>query len=287
MRSSRKTAAVGRVVLALALCQIASGQTVRPASRAEFTRRLVAAAIERTHHRVRYVSEYLRIPYPGGDVPADTGVCTDEIIRSYRAVRVDLQKEVHEDMVRNFAAYPNQRRWLLAHPDSNIDHRRVPNLMVFFQRKGETLPITARSQDYAPGISSPGIWDETCRILELLWIRSRVGVDGTWSSTTLARDRRWRTRCSTGRSRDTIDISARVSLMWGQPPLRQAQGKALGCPAGRSPAAACGRRRTHDLAGFGTTFLNSSDLPRGIVSVFHSLDRKCFARNTICPICAA
>ena len=90
-------------------------------SRQEFTRRLVAAAIERTHHSVRYVSEYVHIPYPGGDVPADTGVCTDEIIRSYRAVGVDLQKEVHEDMVQNFAAYPNKRRWLLAHPDANID----------------------------------------------------------------------------------------------------------------------------------------------------------------------
>jgi uncharacterized protein YijF (DUF1287 family) len=88
---------------------------------------------------------------PGGDVPPDTGVCTDEIIRSYRAVGVDLQKEVHEDMVQNFAAYPNKRRWLLAHPDSNIDHRRVPNLMVFFARKGETLPITIRSEDYSPG----------------------------------------------------------------------------------------------------------------------------------------
>jgi len=64
---------------------------------------------------------------------------------------VDLQKEVHEDMLQNFAAYPNKRRWLLAHPDSNIDHRRVPNLMVFFQRKGESLPITSRAEDYAPG----------------------------------------------------------------------------------------------------------------------------------------
>mgnify|MGYP001102015210 CR=1 FL=1 len=88
---------------------------------------------------------------PGGDVPADTGVCTDEIIRSYRAVGVDLQKEVHEDMVENFAAYPNKRRWLLSRPDSNIDHRRVPNLMVFFTRKGESLPITSRAQDYLPG----------------------------------------------------------------------------------------------------------------------------------------
>jgi uncharacterized protein YijF (DUF1287 family) len=100
---------------------------------------------------VRYLSEYVRIPYPGGDVPADTGVCTDEIIRAYRAVGVDLQKEVHEDMVQNFLAYPNKRRWLLAHPDSNIDHRRVPNLMVFFQRKGESLPMTSRAGDYAPG----------------------------------------------------------------------------------------------------------------------------------------
>ena len=120
-------------------------------SHAQFTQRLVNAAIERTHHHVRYVSEYIRIPYPNGDVPADTGVCTDEIIRAYRAVGVDLQKEVHEDMVSHFSAYPNQRRWGLAHTDSNIDHRRVPNLMVFFQRKGESLPTTNRAGDYAPG----------------------------------------------------------------------------------------------------------------------------------------
>jgi len=120
------------------------------ASRQEFTRRLVAAAIERTHHPVWYVPAYVRLAYPGGDVPVDTGVCTDESIRSYRAVGVDLQKEVHEDMVQNFSAYPNKRRWLLAHPDSNIDHRRVPNLMVFCQRKGESLPITTRAEDYSP-----------------------------------------------------------------------------------------------------------------------------------------
>lgn len=107
--------------------------------------------MERTRHRVRYDSDYVRIPYPNGDVPADTGVCTDEIIRSYRAVGVDLQKELHEDMLRNFSAYPNQKRWRLAHPDSNIDHRRVPNLMLFFQRKGESLPITNRAADYSPG----------------------------------------------------------------------------------------------------------------------------------------
>jgi uncharacterized protein YijF (DUF1287 family) len=117
----------------------------------QFLQKFVAAAIERTHHTVRYDPAYVRIPYPNGDVPPETGVCTDEIIRAYRAVGVDLQKEVHEDMARNFSAYPNQRRWLLAHTDTNIDHRRVPNLMSFFARRGELLPVSARSEDYSPG----------------------------------------------------------------------------------------------------------------------------------------
>ncbi len=82
-------------------------------------------------------------------MPADTGVCTDEVIRAYRAVGIDLQKEVHEDMAANFSAYPT--KWHRQSPDANIDHRRVPNLMVFFSRKGETLPITNRAEDYAPG----------------------------------------------------------------------------------------------------------------------------------------
>jgi len=119
--------------------------------RRDFLRKFVAAAIERTHHPVRYDPAYVRIAYPGGDVPAETGVCTDEVIRAYRAVGVDLQKDVHEDMAANFSAYPNQRRWGRKSPDSNIDHRRVPNLMVFFSRKGEVLPITNRADDYAPG----------------------------------------------------------------------------------------------------------------------------------------
>jgi uncharacterized protein YijF (DUF1287 family) len=120
-------------------------------AQAVFLQRLSSSAIERTHHTVRYDPAYVRIPYPNGDVPAGTGVCTDEIIRAYRAVGIDLQKELHEDLVRNFTAYPNQRRWQLAHADSNIDHRRVPNLMVFFSRKGEALPITTRAEDYTPG----------------------------------------------------------------------------------------------------------------------------------------
>jgi uncharacterized protein len=130
---------------------LAQTQPANLTSRQEFLKKLVAAAEERTHHTVRYDPAYVRIPYPGGDVPGDRGVCTDEVIRSYRTVGVDLQKEVHEDMERNFSAYPQQRRWLLSHTDTNIDHRRVPNLMVFFSRKGETLAITDDPADYLPG----------------------------------------------------------------------------------------------------------------------------------------
>ena len=128
--------------------QISASQS---SARQPFLHQLTLAAIERTHHSVRYVSSYIRIPYPNGDVPADTGVCTDEIIRIYRAVGIDLQKEVHEDMVANFALYPHRWQAESARPDSNIDHRRVPNLMVFFSRKGESLPTTSRAEDYAPG----------------------------------------------------------------------------------------------------------------------------------------
>jgi len=119
--------------------------------RVAFTQKLVAAAIERTHHTVRYDPAYVRIPYPDGDVSAETGVCTDEIIRIYRAVGVDLQKEVHEDLQVNFASYPTHSRWGLFHADTNIDHRRVPNLMVFFSHKGERLPTTTNRGDYLPG----------------------------------------------------------------------------------------------------------------------------------------
>lgn len=127
-----------------------SGTTALRA-RQEFVNRLVAAAEKRTHLAVRYEPAYVRIPYPGGDVPADTGVCTDEVIRSYRAVGIDLQKEVHEDMEKNFSAYPRKWRWHSTHTDTSIDHRRVPNLMVFFSRKGEALEITQRAEEYAPG----------------------------------------------------------------------------------------------------------------------------------------
>lgn len=149
-------AALCRSALLVALAVSASLAAVQRqpsyfGSRQEFVKNLVAAAVERTRHSVRYDPSYVRIPYPGGDVPADTGVCTDEIIRSYRAAGIDLQKEVHEDMKRNFSAYPNQSHWRLKHPDPNIDHRRVPNLMVFFRRKGEALSTATHGEDYLPG----------------------------------------------------------------------------------------------------------------------------------------
>ena len=143
------TAASGFLLFA----SLGTGQT-RPSqadAQHDILLELSAAAMERTHHPVRYNGAYVRIPYPGGDVPPDTGVCTDEVIRSYRALGIDLQKEVHEDMARDFAAYPNRALWSLSHPDSNIDHRRVPNLIVFFRRNGESLPITSRAEDYMPG----------------------------------------------------------------------------------------------------------------------------------------
>lgn len=114
-----------------------------------FTRALVEAALERPQHSVRYDAAYVRIPYPMGDVPADTGVCADEIIRVYRALGLDLQQLVHEDMARAFSRYP--KIWGLSRPDTNIDHRRVPNLETFFRRHGLELSLSETGLDYQPG----------------------------------------------------------------------------------------------------------------------------------------
>lgn len=115
----------------------------------DFYSRLAAAAVELTEQRVIYDGSYFAIPYPNGDVPADRGVCTDVIIRAYRKLGIDLQKLVHEDMRTNFEKYP--RRWGLAKPDKNIDHRRVPNLMTFFSRHGQVLDTSGDPQQFSPG----------------------------------------------------------------------------------------------------------------------------------------
>jgi len=116
-----------------------------------FSEKLSNAAIQIIDKEVIYTPNYVKIKYPNGDVPAKTGVCTDVIIRAYRKLNIDLQKEVHEDMVANFTKYPNLKKWGLKTTDKNIDHRRVPNLEVFFSRKGKTLSITQNANDYKTG----------------------------------------------------------------------------------------------------------------------------------------
>lgn len=106
-------------------------------------------ALELTKQNVTYDPSYFSIEYPNGDIPSDKGVCTDVIIRAYRLIGVDLQKDVHEDMKSNFDEYP--KLWGLTKPDKNIDHRRVLNLMTLFERKGTVKPITQNPEDYLPG----------------------------------------------------------------------------------------------------------------------------------------
>ncbi len=112
-------------------------------------RTVLDAARAQTRITTSYDPSYVRLAYPLGDVRPETGVCADVVIRAFRKAGVDLQREVHEDMVRKFKAYP--QRWGLKRPDTNIDHRRVPNLMTFFRRAGKELPITDQAGDYLPG----------------------------------------------------------------------------------------------------------------------------------------
>jgi uncharacterized protein YijF (DUF1287 family) len=116
-----------------------------------FEDKLVAAALERTQHSVRYDGSYIPITYPNGDIPNTIGVCTDVLIRTYRSLGIDLQRLVHEDMATHFEHYPSRRIWGLVKPDPNIDHRRVPNLQHFFTRQGTSLPVTRSGSDYKPG----------------------------------------------------------------------------------------------------------------------------------------
>jgi len=115
----------------------------------EAVRRLIENARHQLQVTTHYTQDYRVIPYPNGDLPQDTGACTDVVIRAFRAAGVDLQKEIHEDMAANFSSYP--QKWGLPGPDSNIDHRRVPNLQTFFTRKGKSLPVTNDPETYKPG----------------------------------------------------------------------------------------------------------------------------------------
>lgn len=137
--------------------------------------KLIASAKEQPHITHSYDPSYKLIAYPNGDVPLSTGVCSDVVIRAFRKAGLDLQKMIHEDMRRHFQAYP--KKWGLKAPDTNIDHRRVPNLQTYFKRRGKALPITAINTDYQPGdIVS---WDLNGKGLAHIGLVSNIWSDNT------------------------------------------------------------------------------------------------------------
>jgi uncharacterized protein len=130
------------IVVLLALVQNVVGQN-------KFSLQLADTPVSLTKQKVVYDPAYFTIKYPNGDVPYNKGVCTDVVIRAYRKMGIDLQKNVHEDMKKNFSKYP--KTWGLKHTDTNIDHRRVPNLMVYFAKYGIVKSTSTEPQNYLPG----------------------------------------------------------------------------------------------------------------------------------------
>jgi uncharacterized protein YijF (DUF1287 family) len=131
-----------RVLVTLAIVVVVSAAHADPL-------KLVTAARQQTRTAVVYDGSYTRIGYPMGDVPANRGVCTDVVIRAYRAIGIDLQVLVHEDMRASFDSYPDL--WGLSGPDTNIDHRRVPNLRKFLERAGATVASARTPPSFQPG----------------------------------------------------------------------------------------------------------------------------------------
>jgi hypothetical protein len=126
-------------ILFVVLCHLGAGHAAP----------LVDKARQQIGVTTSYDPAYKKLAYPAGDVPQETGVCSDVVVRAFRGLKIDLQKEVHEDMERAFDQYP--RKWGLKRPDSNIDHRRVPNLMTCFQRKGWSVEASKKASDFIPG----------------------------------------------------------------------------------------------------------------------------------------
>jgi uncharacterized protein YijF (DUF1287 family) len=110
---------------------------------------IIDGAVDQVGKTTGYDASYQKIDYPNGDVPIETGVCSDVIVRAFRKAGIDLQKDVHEDMKADFSAYPT--RWGLSGPDANIDHRRVPNLETYFTRKGKSLSTIGGPDNFLPG----------------------------------------------------------------------------------------------------------------------------------------
>jgi hypothetical protein len=129
-----------------------AGQTRPPrvlSANATPLEKLIVGGVEQESYTLNYDPAYVKLDYPGGDVPLDRGVCADVVVRAFRKAGMDLQKEVHEDMKASFAAYP--KNWGATRPDRNIDHRRVANLMTFFERKGKAVTVSKQAEDYRPG----------------------------------------------------------------------------------------------------------------------------------------
>lgn len=120
-----------------------------PAGSSRNIKLIIDGANDQVGKTTSYDPSYQKLDYPNGDVPSETGVCSDVIIRAFRNASIDLQKEVHEDMKNNFSAYPT--KWGLRSTDRNIDHRRVPNLQTYFARKGKQIATSASSESFLPG----------------------------------------------------------------------------------------------------------------------------------------
>lgn len=158
------------VLLMVVLCECISSAIAQT----NFYDQLADSAYVLTKQNVRYDPSYVVIAYPNGDVPANKGVCTDVIVRAYRKLGIDLQKEVHVDMVANFDQYP--KIWGLSKPDPNIDHRRVQNLMTFFSRKGTVLKNSIVPEDYSPG--DIVCWNLDGKATHIGIVSKRRSIDG-------------------------------------------------------------------------------------------------------------
>ncbi len=126
----------------------ATGRPVLPAA-SPLGNQLAKAAMAQVGVTTSYESAYMHLDYPGGDVAADTGMCADVVVRAFRAIRLDLQRAIQEDMSAHLEEYPQP--FGLARPDANIDHRRVNNLQTYFARRGMRLPVSMDGSEYLPG----------------------------------------------------------------------------------------------------------------------------------------
>jgi len=151
------------------------GPEVAGSREGTLSQKLVVAARWQVGKTVTYDPAYVGLKYPGGDLPIEKGVCTDVVIRALRkGCGIDLQKVVHEDMLKHFSKYP--KSWGLKRTDKNIDHRRVPNLKTYFKRQGWSLPVTDKAADYQPGDIV------TCtvagRLPHIMIVSDKHGADG-------------------------------------------------------------------------------------------------------------